>query len=267
MISKIILILKKAYISLFNKVGFMPILKDVRISKDKKDIKLYKTSTGDYFLPKYFYQDIIIKSISRNRIYDEDVYECSKNYITDNSCVLDLGASYGQMSVLMGKLKKNVTIHSFEANGYVFSILKKNLKINNTQSECYNVAITDNPKKKYYFPKSNPEKFKTLGSYSLRESIDEESQNNQIKSMKIDDIHFEKNISFMKIDIQGLDLEGMMGARNTIKEHKMPIIFEYESFFQNELNFNFQDHINFVNEIEYKFEKIIGCNNFLIVPK
>ena len=82
MISTIILILKKAYISLFNKVGFMPILKDVRISKDKKDIKLYKTSTGDYFLPKYFYQDIIIKSISRNRIYDEDVYECSKRLNT-----------------------------------------------------------------------------------------------------------------------------------------------------------------------------------------
>ena len=85
--------------------------------------------------------------------------------------------------------------------------------------------------------------------------------------MKIDDIHFDKKISFMKIDIQGLDLEGMMGARNTIEEHKMPIIFEYENFFQNELNLNFQNYINFVNEIEYKFEKIIGCNNFLIMPK
>ncbi len=266
MILKIILILKKIYIGFFSKIGFMPILKDVRISKDSKDIKLHKTSTGDYFLPKYLYQDIIIKSISKNRIYDEDVYECSKNYITDNSSVLDLGASYGQMSILMGKLKKNVTVHSFEANGYVFSILKKNLKINNTQSQCYNVAITDDSNKKYYFPKSNPEKFKTLGSYSLRENK-EEGQNNQIKSMKIDDLHFDKKISFMKIDIQGLDLEGMMGARKTIKEHRMPIIFEYENFFQNELNFNFQDYINFVNGIEYKFEKIIGCNNFLILPK
>ena len=50
--------------------------------------------------------------------------------------------------------------------------------------------------------------------------------------MKIDDIHFDKKISFMKIDIQGLDLEGMMGARNTIKEHKMPIILNMKVFFK-----------------------------------
>ena len=71
----------------------------------------------------------------------------------------------------------------------------------------------------------------------------------------------------MKIDVQGWDLKVLEGSVHTIEKNRMPIIFEYENFFQNELNFNFQDYINFVNEIEYKFEKIIGCNNFLILPK
>ena len=76
----------------------------------------------------------------------------------------------------MGKLKKNITVHSFEANGYVFSILKKNLKINNIESKSYNVAVTDDTNKKYYFPKSNLDNFKTLGSYSLREEKRRESK-------------------------------------------------------------------------------------------
>ena len=71
----------------------------------------------------------------------------------------------------------------------------------------------------------------------------------------------------MKIDVQGLDLNVMKGAKSTIIFHKMPIIFEYETLFQNEMNYNFQEYINFVNEIDYKFENIIGSNNFLITPK
>ena len=71
----------------------------------------------------------------------------------------------------------------------------------------------------------------------------------------------------MKVDIQGMDLQGLMGATETIKKHQMPIIFEYETFFQHELSFNFQEYVNFVNEIDYKFHHIIGSNNFLILPK
>ena len=39
--------------------------------------------------------------------------------------VLDLGANYGQMSILWSQQKPNVKVYAFEASTYVFKILKK----------------------------------------------------------------------------------------------------------------------------------------------
>jgi len=267
MIYKIFLKFKIAYVNFFKIFGFIPIIKDIRKSKGRKDIKFFKTSTGKYYLPKYYYQDIIRNHIIKNLVYDKEIYNCSKNFIKENSIVLDLGANYGQMSVLMGSFKKNVTVYSFEANKYVFNLLKKNLEVNNIKNKCFNVAITDDLNKKYNFENLNKEKFETLGSYNLSEIKNFDNQSEYIKSMKIDDLSFDKKISFMKVDIQGMDLQGMKSAKKTIYKHKMPIIFEYENLFEEELSYNFQYYVNFVDEINYTFTKVIGCNNFLITPK
>ena len=71
----------------------------------------------------------------------------------------------------------------------------------------------------------------------------------------------------MKIDVQGSALAAKQGAENTIAKYKMPIIFEYEEPFQKDLNTSFQDYIEFVNDIDYKFVKTVLQTNFLIVPK
>ncbi len=71
----------------------------------------------------------------------------------------------------------------------------------------------------------------------------------------------------MKIDVQGGDLFALKGAKETIMRHQMPIIFEYEYLFEEELNLNFQEYVDFVNEINYKFERVINGQNYLILPK
>jgi hypothetical protein len=85
--------------------------------------------------------------------------------------------------------------------------------------------------------------------------------------LKIDDIEFDKPISFIKIDIQGGDLFALKGAKETIKKYKMPIIFEYEYAFEEELGLNFQEYVDFVDEIDYKFVNVIMGQNYLIMPK
>ena len=46
----------------------------------------------------------------------------------------------------------------------------------------------------------------------------------------------------------------------------MPIIFEYEYLFEEELNLSFQEYIDFVQSINYRFERVIMGQNYLIVP-
>jgi len=88
-----------------------------------------------------------------------------------------------------------------------------------------------------------------------------------VKSLTIDSLNIERPISFMKIDIQGGDLQAMKGAVNTIKRHKMPILFEYEFHFEDELQLCFQDYVDFVHDIGYRFTKVVNGHNYLICPK
>ena len=88
-----------------------------------------------------------------------------------------------------------------------------------------------------------------------------------VQTITIDEIGYKQEISFVKIDIQGGDLFAMQGAVKTIEEYRMPILFEYEYLFEDELNLSFQEYVDFVAGIGYRFAKVINGNNYLILPK
>ena len=115
-----------------------------------------------------------------------------------------------------------------------------------------------------HFPAHDLKKYGTYGSYGI-DYVNKKGR--PVKTLRIDDINFDLPVSFMKIDIQGGDLFALKGAINTIAKYKMPIIFEYEYTFEEELNLNFQEYVDFVQSINYKFERVIQGHNFLIVPK
>jgi hypothetical protein len=87
-----------------------------------------------------------------------------------------------------------------------------------------------------------------------------------VKTLTIDRLNINTPISFMKVDIQGSDLFALRGAVETIKRHRMPIIFEFEQQFQAEFRTSFQDYVDFVNSISYRFAKLVMDINYLIVP-
>lgn len=241
------------------------VVEDLKTAKTDK-LKLHNTKTGKYFLPSDAKQDVIANTIINNRIFDEDVVVCAEKYIVPGSAVLDVGTNFGQMSILFSKMVGSAgSVYSFEADNFVFEILKKNIEVNS----CSNVipvygAVHDVPDSILNFPEQDFKRFGTYGSYGI-DYINKTGR--KVPTITIDSIDINKKISFMKIDIQGGDLNALRGAKNTIKNHKMPVLFEYEYQFQDELMLNFQDYVDFVQEIEYKFQRVIGGHNFLILPK
>ena len=81
-----------------------------------KLLKKYKTATGEYFLPLFAFKDRIRNSIIDNKIFDEKIYNCVKNFVKPKSIVIDVGANFGQMSILWSKCKPDVEVYSFEAS-------------------------------------------------------------------------------------------------------------------------------------------------------
>jgi len=234
------------------------------VKSDK--LSFYKTKTGNYFLPTDAGKDVIARKIIKDQIFEEEVVNLASTYIKPQTIVLDLGSNFGQMSILFANMVgKGGRVYACEADEFLFKILKKNINANNLgEVVLANFgAVHDQLGETLFFPEQTFERFNTYGSYGVDYNA---ISGRKVKSITVDSLKIEEPISFMKIDVQGGDLKAMQGAKNTISRNQMPILFEYEYQFEEEFNYSFQDYVDFVMSIGYKFHRVINGHNFLIIP-
>ncbi len=229
-------------------------------------LNFYDTPTGKYYLPAHLKKDIVANDIKNGKYFEPEVIDIAKAYIKKGTTVLDVGANYGQMSVVFSEMVgADGTVYAFEAEPIIYGILIKTFAAN----ECKNVkaipgAVHNKTGEKLVFPEPDFKRFDSYGSYG----IDPNAKNGRIvESITIDSLQIKGPISFMKVDIQGSDLFALQGAKDTILKNKMPILFEFEQQLQDEFHTSFDDYVNFIKSINYRFEKIIMGINYLIVSK
>jgi FkbM family methyltransferase len=231
-------------------------------------LTLYETATGRYYLPTDAHADVIANAIKGNLIFEQDVIDTARQHIKPGTAVLDVGANFGQMSILFSEMVgAEGRVYSFDADDFVFDILKKNIKANGREDRITAVygAVHDVPNQTLHFPVQDFERFGTYGSYGV--DYAKGTQGRPVPTLTIDTLEIRQPVSFMKIDIQGGDLQAMQGARATIERNKMPIIFEFEKEFQDEYRLSFQEYVDFVRDIGYRFARVTSCHNYLIVPR
>jgi FkbM family methyltransferase len=227
-------------------------------------LTLYKTKTGNYYLPTDAYQDDIANTIKKGLIFDIAIYDMAKKFIQPGTTALDVGSNFGQMAVLMSKLTGvSGIVHAFDADDFVYKVLEKNAKENSPNIITHFGAVHNKSNETLYFPVQDFKKYGTYGSFGIDYV---QGKGRPVKTITIDEIEFTKPVSFMKIDVQGGDLFAMQGAVKTIAKYKMPIIFEYEYAFEEEQNLDFQEYVDFVKSINYKFARVINGQNYLILP-
>ena len=232
-------------------------------------VQLYETPTGRYYLPTDAPQDHVIQCIKTGGIFEQEIIETAKAYIWPGSTVLDVGANFGQMSVFFSRfVGAGGEVHSFEADPFVYELFLKTLAANNCQNvTAHPGAVYDRPNQQLFYPVQDFKRAQAYGSYGIDPKA---TAGRTVKTLTIDGLNINTPISFMKVDIQGSDLFALRGAVETIKRHRMPILFEFEQQFQAEFGTSFQDYVDFVNSISYRFEKVvmeIESINYLIVPR
>tara|TARA_B100001142_G_scaffold209827_1_gene207967 strand:- start:1455 stop:2246 length:792 start_codon:yes stop_codon:yes gene_type:complete len=231
-----------------------------------KFLKLYKTKTGFYYLPFFAFKDRIRNKIINNQITDELVYNKIREFIKQDSILLDVGANYGQLSILWSQKELNVSVYAFEASKYIFNILKKNISINSANVQPINSLVGNKSVDKIKIKKTILKENYTYGSNEIFEEEDHNKEGEIINAIKIDDLKFNKDISAMKIDVEGYDLDVLKGAEKTILKHKMPIIFECNNDEKDHYP-KIKDFEEFLKKINYKIDSKIDKINYLILPK
>ena len=263
--------MKKKLIRLFERLGFSIRITNLQITKrfqtpsDKSGLGFFKTPTGNYYLPANLKNDVVANTIKAGSVFEEEIIEVAKKYIQPNTVFLDVGANYGQMTVLLSNyLKGTGKIFSFEAEPFVSGILKLNINANGCNNvEVISKAVFHKGGEKVVFPEPDFQKFDAYGSYGISPGA---KTGRTVETITIDSLEIKEPVSFIKIDIQGCDLFPMEGARATINKYKPAIIFEYEEQFQDDFKTSFNDYVEFVRSINYRFIKTYMGINYSIVP-
>jgi FkbM family methyltransferase len=177
--------------------------------------------------------DYITNYISNHGDWEAGLNNILKQYITDKSTVIDIGAYIGTHTVKMSKLAKKVL--SFEPFKKTFDILNTNLLINDANNvELYNCALGNENKKidKMWFPKMDLTNM-GLNMGSLRINRDSGLINDCVivdfEMKRLDDIinrDFDGKIDLIKVDAEGCENDILDGAMNLIVKHCPVIIIE-----------------------------------------
>jgi len=215
-----------------------------------------------------FYVDDIPDSIKwhlKNGIYWESgIGEYVKLYTKPGTIAIDLGAHIGIHTLTMTrKVGKRGLVIAFEPQTKMFTELYHNLKLNRINFS--NVVLLP-------FAAGETEKIIEMSERDPNNEGGTPIGNggNQAKMITLDSLEL-SNVSFIKMDVESYELNVLKGAKNTILRNQPIIVFEILGGYDLDncpsyLIDQYQDTIEFLEELGYKVERIFG-NDFIASPE
>lgn len=178
--------------------------------------------------------------------YESGTNRTLEKYIKQGDVVIEAGANFGSETLLLSRLAgKNGHIYAFEPNPYIFEQLKINISSNelvNVSSYDYALGESNNMIHFNIYPKGfcNPGMSSKYMETPITRKID-------VNQKTIDTFVKEQDITklnFLKMDIQGAEMDVIEGGTETINKFK-PIIFTEVDEIYNDKKYMFQKFKSF----------------------
>lgn len=212
-------------------------------------------------------QDLIGRLLKIDGEFEPETQQITKYVIAGKEGrVLDVGANMGTYCIPLAKAYPHIEFVAFEVQQKFFEQLKENISINGV----YNInSIHSGLSDKTELIAASIPKYEletNIGGFSL----DEEVRRNDYEVSTVGGIEtfslvpldsFNlKNILLIKIDVEGMELKVLAGARTTLKENGFPpILFEtwsWKPWFQNRR----EEIFKFLRDLGYQITQF-GNNN------
>lgn len=176
------------------------------------------------------------------------------NYLEHSEVIFDIGANIGQTSFNIFHTQKskglNPSIYAFEPYPRTYQRLKTNITLNaNKNIHAYNLGLSTE-KGILHMIQHSPS---NSGGFRMTNNP---TNSISVPVISLDEFVFENKltkIDFIKIDVEGFELQVLKGAENTIKHFKPTLIFEYKVENIRAQNGDIADAFNRLLEMNYHF--------------
>lgn len=175
-----------------------------------------KNDDGIFFCGKSFSVSRILSSF-----YERDI---SGHFQMEEGVFVDIGAHAGKYTVRMAnKIRERGEVVALEPESFNFSLLAKNIERNGLENvTCINKACSDeNGIVEFY----RHNKYSTLHSIKVNKG----GELQKVATCRLDSVLATlkiENVSFIKMDVEGAELEVIKGADETIRKYSPRIVFE-----------------------------------------
>lgn len=200
--------------------------------------------------------------------YFENYFYYLQQIIKSDSICLDVGANIGLVSLALSQLNPKGKTYAFEPTPDIYSILKRNIDENVIENvETVQLALSDKKGKLAFvdvewYPAGNfsveDNQKNKWGQYGNILNVAAEALDVWVTKNKL------KSVDFLKIDVEGAELQVLEGAKKTIAKFKPLVVMEFNSYcyilHQNKTPI---DAIRFITEYFGKVYRINRTNSTL----
>ncbi|ENM2829006.1 FkbM family methyltransferase [Campylobacter coli] len=193
----------------------------VLLKCDQVNYKIYLPGKDIDYIQKKIYNELIP--------YEYEMLQDISERAKKDTIIVDIGSNIGNHSLYLAA--HGFDIYAFEANQELCDIFKMSIELNGFKKiKLHEFGLSDK-KETAVLDNLNSE---NLGGQSLKIK-----DSGNIALYPLDDIKFEKDISILKIDVEGMETKVLHGAINTIKKYR-PFLY-----------------IEAINNVEFKKNNII----------
>lgn len=183
---------------------------------------------------------IIINGRREKHFREINILEYISSKYNMKNTIIDCGANYGNHTVYLAKYTNCSRIFSFEPIPNIFKVLQENVVQNNIQNKvvCYNSGVSKKKKSLKLISKI----YDTQGAFwfwyegeNYKHPADMgyghlHRKNQSVENLMVESIPLDSKIDefgkvdFIKIDVEGMEMEVLLGAEKLIKQNK-PLLY------------------------------------------
>ena len=169
--------------------------------------------------------------------------------------IIDIGANIGSVSLKLAKIFEDSKIFAIEPTNYAYDKLSKNLSLNKElENKVFlrQLFITNSKKpdevwSSWNFDNSNKKHQKHLGT------LKKIKQNTYLKLDQFIKNENLNNVDFIKLDVDGYELDVLTSGEDFLKKNKPIIFVEIAPYLYSEFGYSCQELIKFILKLNYSF--------------